>query len=506
MESGSLATYIELSKRMAAISDLNSAASLLQWDQETYMPSGAGDARAQQLATLYGLAHDQFTDSETLRLLESLRYNSDKLSDMESRSVDRIWRDYKRKTCLDRDFVEKLSIQISRSFHAWEKARKEQNFDLFAPELERLTELKREEAERTGYETSPYDALLDEYEPGMKASELNRIFSILLPELDKIYAKLALNRTIKPHDTATFALSEEKQWTLCRDVLQMIGFDSNYGRLDKSSHPFSIGIHPSDVRITTRFNAEDLTVALWSTLHEAGHAFYEMGLNAEVSGMPLSEAASLGIHESQSRLWENQIGRSMAFLRYIEPALSKAFDGKMPHDFSGKLHQKLNHIEKGLIRTEADELNYHYHIFIRYQIELDMIEGRLKIKDLKDRWNDMYTTYIGIKPGNDSEGILQDVHWSHGSIGYFPTYTLGSIYAAQFFNAGLQEIPELNQVHTSENMAHLKLWLKQNVFDFGRTLDANAICLKSTNNELDPLEFVHYLENKIDSPQTITQP
>jgi carboxypeptidase Taq len=490
---------------MAAISDLNSAASLLQWDQETYMPVGAGEVRAQQLATLYGLAHDQFTDSETLRLLESLRNNSDKLSDVESRSVDRIWRDYKRKTCLDRDFVEKLSIQISRSFHAWEKARKEQNFDQFAPELERLTELKREEAERTGYEVSPYDALLDEYEPGMKATELNRIFGILLPELDKIYTKIAFERNGKSYDDGLFALSEEKQWTLCRDVLLMIGFDGNYGRLDKSTHPFTIGMHPSDVRITTRFNAEDLTTGLWSTLHEAGHAFYEMGLNPEARGMPLSEAASLGIHESQSRLWENQIGRSMAFLKYIEPAVSKAFDEKIPIDFTQKLHQKLNHIEKGLIRTEADELSYHYHIFIRYQIELEMIEGRLKIKDLKERWNDMYETHLGLKPDNDSEGILQDVHWSHGSIGYFPTYTLGSIYAAQIFNAGLEEIPGLNHVHSNENMAQLKHWLKQNVFAFGRTLDANAICRKSTSNELNPLEFVHYLENKIDSPQTNTK-
>lgn len=495
------ANYSALSKRMAAIADLNSAASLLQWDQETYMPAGAGDARAQQLATLYGLAHDQFTDAETLRLLESLRSNSANLSDTESRSVDRIWRDYQRKTCLDRDFVEKLSIQISRSFHAWENARKGLNFNLFAPELERLAELKREEADRIGYEESPYDALLDEYEPGMKASELNRIFGVLMPELDRIYGKLASNRIVQPENESAFALSEEKQWMLCHDVLQMIGFESNYGRLDKSSHPFSIGIHPSDVRITTRFNTEDLTVALWSTLHEAGHAFYEMGLNAETRGMSLSEAASLGIHESQSRLWENQVGRSMAFLQYTQPAFLKAFDGKMPTDFIGKLHQKINRIEKGLIRTEADELSYHYHIFIRYQIELEMVEGRLKIKDLKERWNDMYERYLGVKPGNDFEGVLQDVHWSHGSIGYFPTYTLGSIYAAQIFNAGLKEIEGLNRAHTKENLDHLKQWLQQHVFVFGRTLDANSICRKSTNNDLNPLEFVAYLEGKINSPE-----
>jgi len=493
------ANYSALSKRMAAIADLNSAASLLQWDQETYMPSGAGDARAQQLATLYGLAHDQFTDSETLRLLESLRNNLANLSDTESRSVDRIWRDYQRKTCLDRDFIERLSIQISRSFHAWEKARKEQDFDLFAPELERLTELKREEADRIGYTESPYDALLDEYEPGMKASELNRIFGVLMPELDRIYRIIASNRVVQHEDELAFALSEDKQWMLCRDVLEMIGFDSHCGRLDRSSHPFSIGMHPSDVRITTRFNAEDLTVALWSTLHEAGHAFYEMGLNAETRGMPLSEAASLGIHESQSRLWENQIGRSMAFLRYIEPAFLNAFDGKIPHDFIGKLHQKLNRIEKGLIRTEADELSYHYHIYIRYQIELDMLEGRLKIKDLKERWNGMYETYLGIKPGNDSEGVLQDVHWSHGSIGYFPTYTLGSIYASQIFNASLNEIEGLNQLQSKENLAQLKQWLQHKVFKFGRTLDANSICRKSTNNDLNPTEFVNYLETKIQS-------
>jgi carboxypeptidase Taq len=501
MESKTDLNYSAISKRMAAIADLNSAASLLQWDQETYMPSGAGEARAQQLATLYGLAHDQFTDSETLRLLESLQNNPGCLSDEETLSVDRLWRDYKRKTCLDREFVEKLSIQISRCFHAWEKARKEKNFEVFAPELETLVDLKREEAERIGYSESPYDALLDEYEPGMKASELNRIFGVLLPELDTICSKIGLKKNIQTLNDAAFALSEEKQWSLCRDVLEMIGFDSQYGRLDKSSHPFSIGMHPSDVRITTRFNTEDLCVGLWSTLHEAGHAFYEMGLDASTRGMPLSEAASLGIHESQSRLWENQIGRSMAFLRYIEPALSKAFDGRLPHDFMEKLHQKLNRIESGLIRTEADELTYHYHIFIRYQIELDMIEGRLKIKDLKARWNDMYETYLGIKPGNDAEGILQDVHWSHGSIGYFPTYTLGSIYAAQLYNTASLAIPDLTTVHTFEYLSRLKVWLKHNVFGYGRTLNANAICHKSTNNELNPLEFVSYIKNKIDPIQ-----
>jgi carboxypeptidase Taq len=226
-----------------------------------------------------------------------------------------------------------------------------------------------------------------------------------------------------------------------------------------------------------------------------------MGLDDSARGMPLSEAASLGIHESQSRLWENQIGRSMAFLRYIEPALSKAFDGRLPHDFMEKLHQKLNRIESGLIRTEADELTYHYHIFIRYQIELDMIEGRLKIKDLKARWNDMYETYLGIKPSNDSEGVLQDVHWSHGSIGYFPTYTLGSIYAAQLYNTASIAIPDLTNVHTFEHLSRLKVWLKHNVFAYGRTLNANAICQKSTNNELNPLEFVSYIKNKIDPIQ-----
>jgi carboxypeptidase Taq len=506
MEADMNATYHLLCKRMAAIADLNSAASLLQWDQETYMPNGSGDARAQQLATLYGLAHDQFTDAETLRLLELLRSDSDKLSDAASRSVDRIWRDYQRKSCLDRDFVEKLSIQISRSFHAWEKARKEQNFDLFAPELERLVELKREEADRIGYEESPYDALLDEYEPGMKASELNRIFDALMPELDRIYDKLESNRNASLIKESAFALSEEKQWTLCREVLQMIGFDSQFGRLDKSSHPFSIGIHPSDVRITTRFNTEDLTVALWSTLHEAGHAFYEMGLNQEMRGMPLAEAASLGIHESQSRLWENQVGRSMAFLQYIEPALLNAFDAKLSEEFMVQLHQKLNQIEKGFIRTEADELSYHYHIYIRYQIELDMLEGRLKIKDLKERWNDMYASYLGVRPENDAEGVLQDVHWSHGSIGYFPTYTLGSIYAAQFYHASLIEIPNLSQMHSAETMMQLKHWLKQHVFSYGRTLDANAICRNSTNNILNPLEFVKYLENKIDLLQPSIKP
>ena len=489
--------YAALSQRMAAIADLTGAASLLQWDQETYMPSGAGEVRGQQLATLYGLAHEQFTADETLRLLETLKANEDALSEIQRFSIDRIWRDYKRKTCLDREFVEKSSYQVSRSFHAWEKARKENNFDLFAPELEELTTLKREEAERIGYVESPYDALLDEYEPGMQASKLNKLFEILLPELDRIYANRQPNAVGNNLRNSFAEMPEENQWQLCRAVLHKIGFDTQFGRLDRSSHPFSISMHASDVRITTRFNAEDLTVALWSTLHEAGHAFYEMGLNAETRGMPLSEAASLGIHESQSRLWENQIGRSREFLKYIEPDFKAAFGGNISANFVDNIHSQINRIEKGLIRTEADELSYHYHIYIRYQIELDILEGHLKIKDLKARWNEMYEKYLGIKPRHDVEGVLQDVHWSHGSFGYFPTYTLGSIYASQIFNAATHEIPELKSKHSIENLTQLKNWLKHNVFQFGRALDADSICKRGTGNDLNPLEFIAYIEHKI---------
>ncbi len=489
--------YDALSKRMAEIADLTGAASLLQWDQETYMPSGAGEIRGQQLATLYGLAHEQFTADETLRLLELLKADEEVLTQNQIHSVDRLWRDYKRKTCLDREFVEKISYQVSRSFHAWENARLEKNFDLFAPELEVLTNLKREEAERIGYAESPYDALLDEYEPGMQASKLNTLFDVLLPALDRIYA----NRKQKSGDELAgnhfLAMPIENQWTLCREVLNKIGFDTQHGRLDRSSHPFSISMHASDVRITTRFNAEDLTIALWSTLHEAGHAFYEMGLNPETRGMPLSEAASLGIHESQSRLWENQIGRSQAFLKYIEPEFKIACGGTLPIDFIQSIYHHINRIEKGLIRTEADELTYHYHIYIRYQIEREILEGRLKIKELKARWNEMYEKYLDIKPADDAEGVLQDVHWSHGSFGYFPTYTLGSIYAAQFYNAATSEIPELQSLHSHEHLSQLKNWLKSNVFDYGRTLDADSICRNATANALNPLEFIRYIEQKI---------
>ncbi len=483
---------------MKEIADIQSASSLLQWDQETYMPNGSANFRSRQIATLSGIAHEKFVSGEISDLVNGLlEFNT--IDPLYQRSLLRIRKDLDRKEKLNRNFVEKLSQSISTAYQFWEKARQSNDFNLFSSHLNTIVKLKKEECEFIGYEANPYDVLLDEYEPGMKKIRLDEIFSTLLPQLRELLDRIK-NAPHQPNDEFLRGQFDSKaQWEMGIEILSGIGYDFNRGRQDISTHPFTITTSPDDVRITTRISENNIQEMLWSCLHEAGHAMYEQGLSANSYGLPGSEAASLGIHESQSRLWENQIGREFPFWKAhystIQQTFSKAFGSVELSDF----YRAINLVEPGFIRTNADELTYHFHVYIRFKIECLLIEDKLQVSDLEDAWNTMYQEFLGLTPKNCLDGILQDVHWAHGSFGYFPTYSLGSLYAAQFYNSAVEQIPNLENQLEEGNTAQLLQWLKKNIYEKGRLYNSEEICTMATGSGLNPNIFMSYLNKKYQS-------
>jgi carboxypeptidase Taq len=483
---------------MQEIADLQSASSLLQWDQETYMPVGSSSFRARQIATLSGLAHEKFTSGEISDLVSGL-LELDLLDPLYRRSLLRIRKDLGRKEKLNRDFVEKLSQSTSTAYQYWEKARQSNDFNLFSSHLNALVQLKKEECGLIGYEVHPYDVLLDEYEPGMKKTRLDEIFYNLLPQLRELLDRIK-SAPDQPNDKFLHGQFDSKvQWEMGIKILSEIGYDFNRGRQDISTHPFTITTSPDDVRITTRISENNIQEMLWSCLHEAGHAMYEQGLSAKDYGFPGSEAASLGIHESQSRLWENQIGRELPFWKAHYKTVQQSFPNEFKSIGLNEFYKAINLVEPGFIRTNSDELTYHFHVYIRFKLECLLIEDKLQVSNLEEAWNSLHQEYLGIMPKNCLEGILQDVHWSHGSFGYFPTYSLGSLYAAQFYNSAVKQIPNLESQLSEGDTAQLLQWLEKNIYEKGRLYDSEEICEMATGSGLNPNIFMSYLTKKYQS-------
>ncbi len=483
--------YKELSQKAA---DLNGAAALLEWDQEVYMPPKAAGFRARQLATLASQAHEMVTGDEMGNLLSALQRQAG-LTDIEHANVHRSNEDYIKDKKLSGEFVEALSMQTSECFNAWIEARKKKDFKIFAPSLTKMVALKRQQAELYGYEAHPYDALLDDYEHGATVAMLDGVFKGIKEQLPPILDKI---KTAKQVDDSFFLkhFPKQQQWDFSVDVLKKMGYDFEAGRQDYSEHPFTTSFAPTDVRITTRVDENNYASLLWSTIHEGGHALYEQGLLEEQYGLPLGEAASLGIHESQSRLWENCVGRGIDFWTYFYPKLLQYFPQQLAGISAQDFYKACNKVEPSLIRTEADEVTYHFHVLIRYEIEKALIEGSLDVAGLPTAWNEQYKKYLGIVPGDDKTGVLQDVHWSHGSFGYFPTYTLGSFYAAQFFAKAQDVIPGLLPSIATGNMDDLRLWLRSNIHCHGGRYKSEELCERVTGSKLDPSYFIRYAKQK----------
>ena len=487
--------YIQFVSEMHRITDLGHAIGVLHWDTEVYLPPGGSRFRAQQISTLSGMAHGMFTEAKMGKLLNALMTDNSLTAD-EHRNVELTLLDYEREIKLDKAFVEKLSSARSDAFNKWVAARKASDFAMFKPALDTLVGLKRREAEMRRTSGEPYDALLDLYEPGLRADILDQLFgeakTAILPMLRQLNPVAEDGVFLRKH------YAKDAQWEFGLEILKRMGYDMQHGRQDISAHPFTISFSPEDVRVTTRIDEQDFANMTWSCIHEGGHALYEQGLPTAQYGLPLGSSASLGIHESQSRLWENHVGRSLAFWEYWYPILQEQFPQNLANVSLDRFYKGINLVAPNLIRTEADELHYHLHVIIRYELERDLINGSLQVDQLREQWNQKYHDYLGIEVTDDANGILQDVHWSHGSFGYFPTYSIGSFYAAQFFATAQKAIPDLDDNFRVGDYSALLTWLRSKIHIHGRRHDPEELCKQVTGKSLDVTYFVDYIRGKLE--------
>lgn len=472
---------------------ISKSSSVLSWDQETHMPPKGAEARGRQMAVLSGLTHDRFTCremGEAIRGAEGEALNAD-----ESVNLREIRRDYERAVRVPVDLVREMSQTSSRAKEAWREARKTNDFPVFAPLLEKMIDLKKRYAEAVGYEGEPYNALIEDYEPGMTVARLSEIFGALRPRLIAVVEKVR-NGTPPRSDFLRRRYPEAEQIELSRRVLGMMQFDFQAGRMDVSTHPFTTSFSPHDVRLTTRFSEDFFNTALFGTMHEGGHALYEQGLPAEHDGTPLGDSVSLGIHESQSRLWENQVGRGRAFWRHLFPAVREMFPDALHDVTEEEFYRGVNEAKPSMIRVEADELFYNMHIMLRFEIERGLIRGDIRPSDAPQAWRERMKEYVGIVPGTDTEGVLQDIHWSMGLFGYFATYSLGNLYAAQFMDTISREIPGLDDMIAAGDLKPLREWLREKIHLKGKRMWAEDLVQEVTGEPLNADYLIRYLEAK----------
>ncbi|MBA3704684.1 MAG: carboxypeptidase M32 [Bacteroidetes bacterium] len=486
--------YNKYKELMTQIADVQYASAVLGWDQETYMPSKGAGFRAQQLATLAGISHEQAT-SKVLGDLLTVLTSQTSLGEKENRNIKQSLKNYNDSKKYTTAFVQELSKTVSETFQAWQKAKEANNFSLYAPHLEKLVKLKREECKLLGYKAHPYDALLDQYEPGAKTADLEILFTDVRKQLVDFVKQIRS----KPQNKDSFMFlnyNKQKQWDFGIHLLKQMGYDFEAGRQDVSSHPFTTSFSSEDVRVTTRINEQDINEMIWSCIHEGGHALYEQGLPASEYGLPSGEPISLGIHESQSRLWENNVGRGLPYWKANYKELQQAFPENLQAVTFEAFYKAMNIVKPSLIRTSADELTYHFHVLIRFEIEKALIEGLIEVKDLPEYWNKKYKEYLGIDVPSDTLGVLQDIHWSHGSFGYFPTYSLGSFYAAQFFAQAKKEIVNLEKEIENGNLKPLLIWLREKIHKHGKYYSSEELCISITGEKLDFKYFMEYAKIK----------
>lgn len=488
-------TYNQLVEHIQKIADLQYATAVLHWDKEVNLPPKSIEGRSRQIATLDGMAHQLFVSAKTRELLQELEASFIRLDESKKKNVVLLHRDFERAEKLDEAFVMRRSRLISQSYHAWRQAREENRFDLFAPALEALVEIKKEEAERIGYQEHPYDALLDEFEPGYRSSKLDPLFADVRQQLVDFAAAIREKEQVDDSFLRQH-YPDQQQWDFGLELLRRIGYDFDHGRQDRSPHPFTITFNSRDVRVTTVVDEDNLANMVWSCIHEGGHALYEQGLPFEQYGMPLGAAVSLGIHESQSRLWENNAGRSRSFWETHLELLKDYFPRQLEQVDLDRFFKGINKVAPSPIRIESDELHYHFHIMVRYEIEKALVEGSLSVKDIPSVWNQKYKDYLGLDITSDNQGCLQDIHWAHGSIGYFPTYSLGSFYAAQFFAQAEADLPELQEQMASGDTSALLQWLRENIHQYGRMYKADELCEKITGEPLNFRYFMDYAKKK----------
>ena len=488
----------ELETRLVEINDLESAAGLLGWDQNTYMPPGGAPARARQIATLERLAHEKFTSAAIGKLLNDLRPYEESLPyDSDEASLIRVTRrDYERAIKVPPAFVAEFSDHRSTSFQVWAKARPENDFASVQPYLEKTLDLSRRLADFfPGYEHIA-DPLIDYSDYGMKASTVRATFAELREQLVPIVQAIAAQ---PPADDGCLhqTFPEAQQLAFGLDAVTRFGYDLTRGRQDKAPHPFTTNFSIGDVRITTRVRENDLGDALFSTMHEAGHAIYEQSVCADFEGTLLAHGTSSGVHESQSRLWENIVGRSRGFWRFFYPKLQEVFPDQLRDVPPETFYRAINKVERSLIRTDADEVTYNLHVLLRFDFELSLLEGNLAVRDLPEAWRERFEADLGLVPPDDRDGVLQDVHWYSGAIGgAFQGYTLGNILSAQFFGLALQAHPEITCEIKEGKFGTLHTWLKENIYQHGRKYTPSELVERITGGPLSIEPYIQYLWKK----------
>ncbi len=487
----------QLKKILNEVADLSAAASVLSWDQQTYMPEGGAEDRGDALATLSRLAHDRFTSAETGRLLDELAAESEKLNpdSDDARLIKVTRRNYEKDTRVPSEKVAEFARVTTVAQGVWARARAENNFGLFLPHLQKIIELRREYAALFAPYDHIYDPLLDDYEPGLKTVDVQAIFNALRPQ------QVALLQAIKSRpqindDFMHKRFDEDKQWHFGVEVITRFGYDWKHGRQDRSAHPFTISFGIGDVRITTRFDPERGASALFSTMHECGHALYEQGIHPAYRRTPLTGGASMAIHESQSRLWENLVGRSLPFWKYFYPKFQKSFPDVLAGVDLMAFYHGINKVEPSLIRTQSDEATYNLHIMLRLELEIALVEGSLEAKDLPEAWNARMRDYLGISPPNNKTGVLQDVHWSAGMFGYFPTYALGNLISVQLWECIRRDLPDLDSQIERGDFSMLLAWLRRNVHTHGSKFEPQELVQRVTGSKIDPQPYMSYLRSK----------
>jgi len=471
---------------------LDSIGNLLGWDERTYMPPKGSPHRADQMALIAKLAHAKVTAPRLGELIETVAHpESDAAVNLRE-----IRRTRDRAVKMPASLVEELARTTTRAQNVWQEARKNDDFASFAPWLDKIVRLKRQEAQAVGYTAAAYDALLDEYEPGATTAEITQVFSELRRELVPLVERITTCGRAPRRDILHREFPVDRQVFFGQAAAAAIGFDFAAGRLDTTVHPFCSGIGPGDCRLTTRYNPRFFNEAFFGILHEAGHGIYDQGLAPEHFGTPLGSAVSLGIHESQSRLWENQVGRSKPFWSHFLPRLKQSFPGTLDDVGLDDFHWAVNDVQRSFIRVEADEATYNLHIILRFEMEQALVSGDLPTAEVPAAWNEKFRQLLGLTPPNHAQGCLQDIHWSMGGLGYFPTYTLGNLYAAQFMEQARKDLGDLDASICQGSFASLKDWLNKNIHRPGQRYRPQELCRRVTGRTLSHRPLLDYLWKK----------
>jgi carboxypeptidase Taq len=486
--------YAELVRREKERALLGSCAGVLGWDERTYMPTQGVVLRAEQLALLARLNHERLTAAEMGALLTAAEGGDGDAT--AAANVRRIRRLYDRAVKMPPRLVEELARAAILGQQAWQVARRQRQFSLFRPHLERIVELKRQEAAAVGYTQTPYDALLDEFEPGATTAEIEQTFMALRQQLAPLVAGIVASGVRAPVEVLRRDYPVDRQRIFAESAAAAVGFDFAAGRLDVTAHPFCTGIGPGDVRICTRYDPQFFSAAFFGVLHEAGHGIYEQQLDREQFGLPAGTPCSLGIHESQSRLWENYVGRSRPFWEHFFPRARQTFFESLGDVSLDSFYFAVNDVRPSFIRVEADEATYNLHIILRFQLEQALVSGDLPASDLPMAWKEKFQEFFHLTPGDDAEGCLQDIHWGAGLFGYFPTYTLGNLYAAQFMEAARRELGDLDEPFRRGEFTPLKEWLAAKIHRHGQRYPAAELCRRVTGQPLSPEPLMRHLHAK----------